>query len=104
MTWLVRLADVPGVTVVDAPRRVRRRRHTRRGHCHRAAALRLVRGHADGTFRASELVRRDQAGSLSRLVRALVHRWLLQDRPIPPFAAPRAPLPGEMRRQMTGST
>lgn len=70
-----------------------------------AVALRMLRDNDDGTFRPDHIVRRDQAASvLSRLVRVLVHRSLLKDRPIPPFAAGRTPLPDEMRRQMTGTT
>jgi len=105
-TWLVRLAGVFDVTAVDAPDAFADDDATPvEDAVNRAAALRLVRGHADGTFRADEVVRRDQAASLlSRMVRVLVHRSLLKDRPIPPFAARRTPLPDEMRRQMIGAT
>jgi hypothetical protein len=105
-TWLVRLAGVLDVTAVDPPDAFPDDDGTLvEDAVNQAAALRLVRGHADGAFRADELVRRDQAAAfLSRMVRVLVHRSLLKDRPIPPYAARRTPLPNEMRRQMTGAT
>ena len=105
-TWLVRLAAAVGVTTSDPADAFDDDDGTAvEDAVNHAVALRLVRGHADQTFRADEVVRRDQAASfLSRLIRVLVHRSLLKDRPVPSFAARRTPLPDEMRRQMTGMT
>lgn len=105
-TWLVRLAAVFDVTVRDAPDAFADDDGTSvEDAVNRAVALRLVRGHRDGTFRAEGLVRRDQAaGLLSRTIRVLVHRSLLKDRPIPAFATRRTPVPEEMRQRMLGRT
>lgn len=105
-TWLVRLAGMLEVTATDAPDAFPDDDGTPvEDAVNQAVALRLVRGHPDGTFRGDDVVRRDQAASLlSRMVRVLVHRSLLEERPIPSFAAHRAPLPDEMREEMTGTT
>lgn len=105
-TWLVRLAGVFGVTATDPPDAFGDDDGTAvEDAVNRAVALRLARGHADGTFRADELVRRGQAAALlSRMVRVLVHRSILKERTIPQFVARRTGLPDEMRRQMTGAT
>jgi hypothetical protein len=105
-TWLVRLAAAVGVTTTDPPDAFDDDDGAAVEEAiNHAVALRLVRGHTDRTFRADEIVRRDQAASLlSRMIRVLVHRSLLKDRPVPSFTARRTPLPDEMRRQMAGTT
>jgi hypothetical protein len=51
------------------------------------------------------MVLREQVASfLARMIRVLVHRGALKERPIPAFTAEATSIPGEMREQMIGAS
>lgn len=101
-TLLVRTAAVFGIEAVDVVDAFA----DDDGSVHEAAIdeaveLRLARGRTDGRFEPEAMVLREQAASfVARLIRVLVHRGALKDRPIPPFSAQRTPVPDAMRARM----
>ena len=105
-TLLVRLAALLGIEATDAPDAF----SDDGGSIHerainQAVSLRLARGRPDGTFDPEGMVLREQVASfLARMIRLLVHRGALKDRPIPTFSARTTSIPDEMRGQMTGAT
>lgn len=101
-TLLVRTAAVFGIEAVDVADAFA----DDDGSIHETAineavALRLVRGLPDSRFEPEAMVLREHAASfLARLIRVLVHRGALKDRPIPTFGAQRTPVPDAMRARM----
>lgn len=104
--FLVRLAASLGVAATDPPDAFA----DDDGTTHEAAidqavALRLVRGRDDGTYGPGVRVSREQMASfLARMIRVLIHREVMRPRPIPGYVSAVGPVPGEMRRRMTGTT
>ncbi len=105
-TLLVRFAELVAVAVPAAPDAFTDDDGTvHEAAINQAVALRLARGRPDGRFDPGATVLREQVASfLARMIRVLVHRGAMKQRPIPSFSSRTTPVPDEMRTQMTGAS
>lgn len=105
-TFLVRLARLLEVEAADAPDVFDDDDDSaHEDDIDAAVSLRLVRGLPDGRFHPGRTVDREQMASLlSRMIRVLVTRGAMKDRPIPAFRQQITAVPPEMRTQMAGAS